>query len=214
MRMVFLCLGLLLWGCAIAQQVKVSSEVIDATNAKKRSVAVVADLYMEDAAEADKLAELMRSQLTAKGFDVRATENEAELIVISTVERSQSIESSMKPRETAWRSFDLPYGVGQANMMQSQNALRNLGFEFDSAAPEEERRVGLMVTAVTRQAWSNAPLDEKTEIPRVWRIIAVTRLGKGDVTPKLIEAVGSKLSEVSGGKREPQGVRSTGGPAG
>ena len=43
MKMVFLCLGLLLWGCAIAQQVKVSSEVIDATNAKKRSVAVVAD---------------------------------------------------------------------------------------------------------------------------------------------------------------------------
>ncbi len=204
MKMVFLCLGLLLWGCAIAQQVKVSSEVIDATNAKKRSVAVVADVYMEDAAEADKLAELMRSQLTAKGFEVREAENEAELIIISTVERSQSIERTGAPRGAAWRSFDLPYGVGQGNMMQSQNALRNLGFEFDSAAPPEERRVGLMVTAVTRQAWSNAPLAEKTEIPRVWRIIAVSRLGKGDITPKLIEAIGSKLSEVSGGTTEPK----------
>ena len=59
-------LGLLLGGCAIAPRAKVAAEVFDAEKAKSRSVAVVADLYMDDPAEADKLAALMRSQLTAQ----------------------------------------------------------------------------------------------------------------------------------------------------
>jgi hypothetical protein len=56
-----------------------------------------------------------------------------------------------------------------------------------------------MVTAVTREAWLKA-LDEKIEIPRVWRIIAVSPLKKEDVTPKLVEAVGSELNQVASGK--------------
>jgi hypothetical protein len=193
--------GLLLGGCASAPQVKVAAEVFDPEEAKNRSVAVIADLYMDDPVEADKLAGLIRNQLTANGFKVKETENEAELVVIPTIERSKPTSTGAAPLPRAWRSFDLSYGLGRANMMESQNALRNLGFEFESAAPAPEQlKAGLMVTAVTREAWFKALLDEKTEIPRVWRIIAVSPLKKEDVTPKLVEAVGSKLSEVAAGK--------------
>ena len=62
------------------------AEVTNPKEAKSRSVAIVADAYMDDPAEADKLAELMRGQLTLNRFKVRETENEAELVVISTIE--------------------------------------------------------------------------------------------------------------------------------
>jgi hypothetical protein len=194
-------LGLLLGGCASAPQVKVAAEVFNPEEAKNRSVAVVADLYMDDPIEAGKLAGLIRSQFTANGFKVQETENEAELVVVPTMERSKATTTGATPFPRASRSFDLSYGLGQANMMQSQNALRNLGFGFESAAPApEQMKAGLMVTAVTREAWFKALKDEKSEIPRVWRIIAVSPLKKEDVTPKLVEAVGSKLNEVAGGK--------------
>ena len=194
-----LSLGLLLGGCASDPQVKVAAEVFDSEKAKSRSVAIVPDLYMDDPAEADKLAELMRGQLTRNRFKVRETENEAELVVISTIERSKPTSPGTARPPRAWRSFDLSYGLGRANMMESQNALRNLGFEFGSAAPAPEQlKAGLMVTAVTREAWFKRRLDEKTEIPRVWRIIAVSPIKEEDVTVKLVEAVGSKLNEVTG----------------
>jgi hypothetical protein len=194
-------LGLLLGGCASTPQVKVAAEVFNPEEAKNRSVAVIADQYMDDPAEADKLADLIRNQLTANGFKVQETENEAELVVIPTIERSKPTSTGTAPLPRAWRSFDLSYGLGRASMMESQNALRNLGFEFGSATPEPEQlKAGLMVTAVTREAWLKALLDEKIEIPRVWRIIAVSPLTKEDVTPKLVEAVGSKLNQVASGK--------------
>ena len=156
---------------------------------------------MDDPAEADKLAELMRGQLTVNGFKVRETENEAELVVISTIERSKPTSTDTAPPPRAWRSFDLSYGLGQANMMESQNALRNLGFEFGSAASAPEQlREGLIVTAVSREAWFKGLMDKKAEIARVWRIIAVIPIKEEDVTPKLVQAAGSKLNEVAGGK--------------
>jgi hypothetical protein len=201
MRMVFLCLGLLLWGCAIAKQVKVSSEVFDATNAKKRSVAVVADLYMEDPTEAAKLAQLIGSQLTANGFKIQETEETAELVVIPTIERSKpgSENAIPSPRlRRAWRSLDLAYSSTGSQMTESQNALRNLGFDFEAApSPVVQSKVGLVVTAVTREAWFNASPNQKTEIPKVWRIIAVTVLENEDITPRLVQAVGSKFAEVA-----------------
>ena len=190
---------MLLGGCASAPQVKVAAQVFDPEEAKNRSVAVIADLYMDDPLEADKLAGLIRSELTANGYKVQETENEAELVVIPTMERSKPTSTGAAPPPGAWRSFDLSYGLGQANMMESQNALQNLGFEFESAPPPEELKAGLMVTAVTREAWFKALLEQQSEIPRVWRIIAVSSVKKQDATPKLVEAVGSKLNEVAAG---------------
>jgi hypothetical protein len=199
MRLV-LSLGLLLAGCASTPQVKVAVEVINPEEAKKRSVAVVADVYMADPVEADKIAGLVRSQLTSKGFKVHETESEAELVVIATMERSKPTNAGAAPVPRPWHSFDLSGGLGRGGMTESQNALRSLGFEFGTAAPPQQLRAGLMVTAVTREAWFSALLDEKTEIPRVWRIVAVSPLKKEDVTPKLVEAVGSRLDEVAGEK--------------
>jgi hypothetical protein len=196
-------LSSLLVGCASAPQVKVAAEVSDAGKAKSRSVAVVADLYMDDQVEADRVADLMRTQLTASGFKVQDTENEAELVIVPTMELSKASSSQPTRLPRVWRSFDLSYGLGQANMMESQNALRNLGFGFESESAPEQLKAGLMVTAVTREAWFKALLDEKTEIPRVWRIIAVSPVKKDDVTAKLVEAVGSKLNEVAGAAAEP-----------
>jgi hypothetical protein len=195
-------LGLLVVACASTPQVKVAAEVFDPKEAKNRSVVVIADQYIDDPAEAEKLADLIRNQLTANGFKVQQTENEAKLVVIPTIERSKPTSTAgTAPPPTALRSFDLSYGLGGARMMESQNALRNLGFEFGpSPTAPEELKAGLMVTAVTREAWFKALLDERNEIPRVWRITAVSPLKKEDVTPQLVEAVGSKLNEVAGGK--------------
>jgi len=188
----------LLWSCATAPQVKVAAEVVNPAEAKSRSVAVVADSFMDDAAEAEKLAGLIRDQLVSKGFKVQETENEAELVVIPTIERSGPANAAAAPLSRMRRPFEVSYGVGQSSLMESQNALRDLGFEFGSLPAQEQPKVGLMVTAVSREVWSKALLEQQTEIPRVWRIIAVSPLKKKeDVTPKLVEAVGSKLSEVT-----------------
>jgi hypothetical protein len=194
-------LGLLLGGCASAPRVKVAAEVFDSEKAKSRSVAVVADLYMDDPAEADKLAELMRGQLVVRGFKVQETENEADLVIVPTIERSKPTSTVATPLLRAWHTSDLAYGLGQANMTESQNALRNLGFGFGPSGPApEQSKAGLMITAVSRDVWFKALMNEKVEIPRVWRIIAVIPWEKEDVTPKLVEAVASKLDEVAGGK--------------
>ena len=84
-----LCLGLLFGGCASTSQVKVAVEVTSPKEAKSRSVAVVPDAYMDDPVEADKIAGLVRSQLTATDSRFDETENEAELVVIPTMERSK-----------------------------------------------------------------------------------------------------------------------------
>jgi hypothetical protein len=194
-------LGLFLLGCAGAPQVKVAAEVFNPKEAKNRSVAVVADRYIDEPAEAEKLADLVRDQLTANGFKVQKTESEAELVVIPTIERSEPTSTDTASPPRAVRSFDFSSGWGGARMMESQNALRSLGFEFGpSPAAPEELKIGLMVTAVTREAWLKALLAARNEVPRVWRITAVTSLKKEDVTLRLVQAVGSKLNEVAGGK--------------
>ena len=81
--------------------------------------------------------------------------------------------------------------------MESHRAMQKLGFEFRSVPEQEEPRIGLMVTAITKDVWLNAPLASESEIPRVWRVVAVAPLGKEDMTTKLIEAAGTKLSEIA-----------------
>ena len=107
--------GFLLVGCASAPQVKVAAEVSDAEKAKSRSVAVVADLYMDDQAEADRVAELLRTQLTASGFKVQETENEAELVIVPTMELSKASEyrADASSKGMAFVRPFLRFGTGQ-----------------------------------------------------------------------------------------------------
>lgn len=189
-----LCLAI--FGCATVPRVKVTAEIVDPEQARSRSVAVVADSFMDDAVEADNVAGLVRNQLALQGFKVSETENEAELVVIPTIERSTSAGPAAPPARMR-RPFDVSHGLGQTGLMESQNALRNLGFEFGTLPAQEQPEIGLMVTAVSREVWFNALLEPQAEIPRVWRIVAITPLRKQDVTPKLVEAVGAKLSEIA-----------------
>ena len=189
-----LCLAPL--GCATTPRVKVTAEVADPGRAGSRSVAVVADSFMDDSAAAENVAELLRQQLVLQGFNVKQTEDEAELIVIPTIERSASTSGTTVPPRMR-RPFEVSQGLGQTSLMESQNAMRNLGFEFGTLPDQEQPRIGLMVTAVSREAWSTALVEPQTEIPRVWRIVAISSVRKQDVTSYLVEAVGIKLSEIS-----------------
>ena len=189
-----LCLAL--WGCATASRVKVTAEVVDPVQARSRSVAVVSDSFMDDPIEADNIANLVRDQLVSQGFKVSETEDAAELIVIPTIQRSTQAGAAAVPARMP-RPFDIPHGPGQTSLMESQNALRSLGFEFATLPTQEQPRVGLMVTAISREIWLNALLQPQPEIPRIWRIVAITTLRKQDVTPNLVEAVGAKLSEIT-----------------
>jgi hypothetical protein len=176
--------------------VKVTAEVADPGRAGSRSVAVVADSFMDDSAAAENVAELLRQQLVLQGFNVKQTEDEAELIVIPTIERSAAASDTALPARMR-RPFEVSQGLGQTSLMESQNAMRNLGFEFGTLPDQEQPRIGLMVTAVSREAWSSALVEPQAEIARVWRIVAISSVRKQDVTPYLVEAVGIKLSEIS-----------------
>jgi hypothetical protein len=195
-----LSLGLLCGGCATTPQVKVSAEIVNPEEAKRRSVVVVPDFFMDDPSEADKIAGLLREQLVANGFKVQEAESEAQLVVVPTIERSKPTNTVARPAPRARRPIDVPSGLGQGNMTESANALRQLGFEFATGAAPENLEAGLMVTAVTREAWFQTLADQPSEIPRVWRIVAVTPLEKEDVTAKLVQAVGSKLKELPTGR--------------
>jgi hypothetical protein len=189
-------LSLTLFSCATISQVKVTAEVIDPAQAGSRSVMVVPDSFMSDAAEADTVAELIRGELASLGFKINETEEKAELIVIPTIERSAP--TGTTPVSTRMRRpFDISHEVGQRSLMGSQNAMRNLGFEFGTLPVQEQPRVGLMVTAISKEVWLNAPLASESEIPRVWRVVAVAPLNKEDMTTKLVEAAGAKLSEIA-----------------
>lgn len=186
---------------------RVTTEVLDPVKARTRSVMVVTDVFMNDTVEAERLAGLIRSEFTAEGFKVHETESEAELIVIPTLEHSKPADAGAATSPNlrrAWRWADFSYGLRQANMMESENAIRTLGFEFDRASPAGEgAKAGLVVTAVPREAWVTGWVKQKKEIPKVWRITAISPLKKDqDVTAPLVEAVGSKLSQITSAKTE------------
>ena len=182
-------------GCATGR-VKVTAEVVDPEQAKSRSVMVVPDAFMNDAAEADTVAALLRGQLASLGFSVKETEEDAELVVVPTIERSAAASAGAIPARMR-RPFDVSHGVGHTGLMESQNALRNLGFELKTLPEQEQPRIGLMVTAISKEVWLNTLLASESEIPRVWRVVALASLNKEDMTTKLVEAVGAKLSEIT-----------------
>ena len=188
--------ALTLFGCTTTSQVKVTVEVVDPELARSRSVMVVPDSFMSDTTEADVVAELVRGQLASVGFRIKDTEDQADLIVIPTLERSARTATPRVPVRMR-RPFDVSYGVGQTSLMESQHAMRKLGFEFRTLPEEEESRIGLMITAVTKDVWLNAPLASETEIPRVWRVVAIAPVRKEDMTTKLVEAVGAKVGEIA-----------------
>lgn len=189
-------LSLTFFSCATTSQVKVTAEVIDPGKARNRSVMVVPDSFMSDPAEADVVAELVRGKLAALGFQINDTEEKADLIVIPTLERSAPTATSRIPFRMR-RPFDISYGAGQTSLMESQRAMRKLGFEFRTVPEQEEPRVGLMVTAISKDVWLNTALASESEIPRVWRVVAIAPLSKEDMTTKLVEAAGAKLSEIT-----------------
>jgi hypothetical protein len=189
-------ISLAFFGCATISQVKVTAEVIDPAQVGSRSVMVVPDSYMSDAAEADTVAELVRAQLASLGFNINDTEEKAELIIIATLERSAPGTTPRVPLRMR-RPFDISYGAGQTSLVESQQAMRKLGFELRTVPEQEEPRVGLMITAITKDVWLNAPLASESEIPRVWRVVAIAPLTKEDMTTKLVEAAGAKLGEMA-----------------
>jgi hypothetical protein len=195
LRVLTVGLSLTFFSCATTTRVKVTAEVIDPEQARSRSVMVVSDSFMSDAAEADVVAELIRGQLAASGFQITDTEEKAELIVIPTLERSSPTATSGIPLRMR-RPFDISHGAGQTSLMESHRAMRKLGFELRTVPEQEEPRIGLMVTAISKDVWLNAPLASESEIPRVWRLVAVAPLSKEDMVTKLVEAAGAKLSEI------------------
>jgi hypothetical protein len=197
-RLLFLACGicLILCSCATAPRVKVTAEVVDPAQARNRSVMVVADSFMSDAAEADTVAELVRGELVTLGFQVNDSEEKAELIVIPTLERSAPAGTVPTPTRMQ-RPIDISHDVGRTSLMGTQTAMRNIGFQVETPSAQEMPRIGLMVTAVSKEVWLNAPLVSENEIPRVWRVVAVASLNKEDMTTKLVQAAGAKLGEIT-----------------
>jgi len=188
-------------GCASRPDVQVKSEILDPAAAASRSVAVMSDFYMENPAEADRLVAQLRQTLKEQGFKVSGSEMDADLIVVPTLARSEkSVPVPVAPRPSL-----IANSFGQPGMMQGTGG----GIDFPSS-PYQETKIGLLISAVTRQNWLNAAAKNE-EVPRVWRITAVAAAGRNssrDLTPLLLNAAGPDLGKISSlGSGPPSGSR-------
>ncbi len=188
------CALALLGGCATAPQVTVKSDILDSAAARSRSVAVMSDFYMENPAEADHVAAQVRQALKDQGFKVSSSELDADLIVVPTLARSERplAHGPVAPRP----SLLAPSSFGQPGMMQgSGGALGGI----DSPTGYEIPKVGLMISAVTRENWLQTA-TAGANVPRVWRVTAVTAASRNaskDLAPVLLNAAGPDLARIS-----------------
>lgn len=189
----------LLTGCATTPQITVRSDVLDPAAARSRSVAVMSDFYMENPAEADRLAQQLRQTLKEQGFKVGSSEMDADLIVVPTLARSEkTVPVRVAPRQSLISS-----SFGQPGMQVGSGDFGGVGFP---TTPYQQPKIGLMISAVTRQNWLQAA-SAGEEVPRVWRVTAVAATSQNsarDVTPLLLEAAGPDLGKISNLGSQPE----------
>jgi hypothetical protein len=187
-------------GCA-GTPIEVKTEVVNPAEAGKRSVAVIPDPYMDDLTVSKKLADLVRSEMTQRGFRVSQSENTAELVIIPHLISSGSGDTLAKLINPAPRINLISPNMGEAGMMQKAATLGELPESENPqpAAPHDQTQ--LMILAVQEDVWRKALNINQLRIPQVWRIsvyVPTDFSAKGkEVTAEMVEAAGPRFAEIA-----------------
>ncbi len=186
--------------CAITP-IEVKSEMLDPAEARKHSIAVLPDPYMDDPTAAQRLVDLVRVEMIRKGFRLSQSENTAELVIIPYLTAPTSGDTSVKPPHPVPAINLISANISEPGMMQSTGTLGELPqWENRSSLPQE--RVQLTILAVQEEVWHKALNINQLRIPQVWRIsvfLPTDFSAKGkEVTAEMVEAAGPRFAELAG----------------
>jgi hypothetical protein len=201
--------SLFLWGgmfataislasCAVTP-IEVKSEVVNAAEVGKRSVAVIPDPYMDDIATAKRLVDLVGKEMTQRGFNLSPSEDKAELVIIPHLTSSTSGNGSPKLLDLPRLNLISP-NIGEPGMMQSGGALGELPM-LESRPDIPQHEIQLIIIAVQEDVWHKALNINQLKIPQVWRVsvfVPTDFSAKGkEMTAELVEAAGPRFAQLA-----------------
>jgi hypothetical protein len=186
--------------CA-ATPIAVKSEMLNPTEAGKHSIAVLPDPYMDDLTAAQRLVDLVRMEMTRRGFRLSQTEKTAELVIIPCLTAPNSGDPPAKPLTPVPRINLIGANLGEPGMMQKTWTLGELP-QLENRPPPAQERIQLTILAVQEKAWHEALNINQLKIPQVWRIsvfLPTDFSAKGkEVTAEMVGAAGPRFAELAG----------------
>ncbi len=195
-------------GCSTTGPSVTAKAELGDPKAARGSVAVVADVSMADAAEANQLVMQVSQVLKSVGFQVKTSPDDAALVVIPSLAYSSA---AVDEAETSGFSRDgfQPAAMGsQSGMTYTTFSLSSLDEYRAPSRPSAPQKCGLRVTAVTRKDWFDT--EKSRNVERVWRVIAVTQTdsrSQEEIVASLMEAAAPKfraiLAAAEGGSPSP-----------
>jgi hypothetical protein len=186
--------------CAVTP-IEVKSEMLNPAEAGKHSIAVLPDPYMDNLTAAQRLVDLVRIEMTRRGFRLSQTENSAELVIIPCLTAPASGDPPAKPLNPVPRINLIGANIGEPGMMQNTWPLGELPqWENRPLLPQE--RIQLTILAVQEAVWHKALNINQLRIPQVWRIsvfLPTDFSAKGkEVTAEMVGAAGPRFAELAG----------------
>lgn len=166
-----LLLGLAVGGCSahLAQKANEKAPAkqapVDAT-----AIAVIPNPYDDDAMLANKAANEAKQELIKRGYVVVASEADAKLIAVPTVETNVGTlvsRSSDRPIEM----FSDTHLSQMDRSSQVANSLGSLGqVSFEGAAYLEKGKDVLVIEAFPKDAWDHALIVNELQLQPAWKI--------------------------------------------
>ncbi len=187
-------------GCAV-QSVEVKGESSESKVTKSVKIAVVENPSLDSFVSSGELKEELTGVLKQQGFQVVSSENEADLValplatILSSEEQAEGDGRSVRGTSN---SFLFRSGFDEVG---DTSVSRRLGIStLDSHAGLLKSRVGMSVTAISKEAWLNMKPEEP--LPIVWRVIATADLTRGkeiQASKTLLVAMGEYFGKNTGG---------------
>jgi hypothetical protein len=179
---------------------EVKSELLIPAAAAKHSVAVIPDPYMDDLTAAKRLVDLVRTEMTQKGFRISPSENTAELVIIPHLTSPTSGNMPARPVNPVPRINLITPNIGEPGMMQNAQRLGELP-QWESPPELPAEQIQLTILAVQLDVWRKALNINQLRVPQVWRISVsaptyFSPKGK-EVTAEMVEAAGPQFAQLA-----------------
>lgn len=189
----------LLSGCT-GQSVAIKGESVQASVIKTSKIAVVENPSLDTFVSSGEIKEDVTGVLKKEGFQVVASEDEADLVVLPLATILSSDEQDTTGRGIRDLSNSVLFRSGFDDIGDVSVA-RRLGIStLDSRSELTKSRVGMSVTAIPKEAWLNLKPGEP--LPIVWRVVATADLTRGkelEASQALLTAMGGYLGKNTGG---------------
>lgn len=186
-------------GCAM-QSVAIKGESVEVSVTKTSKIAVVENPSLDTFVSSAELKEDITSVLKKEGFQVVDSEDQADLVVLPLATILSSDEQDATGRGVRDLSSSVLFRSGFDDIGDPSVA-RRLGISsLDSRSELTKSRVGMSVTAISKEAWVNLKPGEP--LPIVWRVVATADLTRGkeiEASQALLAAMGNYLGKNTGG---------------